>query len=936
LAESASHSRQPFWPILRRWRAWLIPPALLVLALLPRLSAFWQGFVTSDELLWLYNSARFGQALETGRPTDIPQTARPGVTTMWVGTLSLLNAHRQNPTATAAHLTWIAPVSRFAAENTELAIQLVPFLPTARLIVAAFNALGVVGIYFLARRLGGEKAALAGALLIALDPFTVAFSGLLHVDALMVPLLILCLLVWFNALQCSAERTNGRRLAPAGLTLALLSGLCAGLAILSRTTAISIIPVMLISTALWPMPKENRSLKTILLHGFLWLVGLLVALFGAFPAMWGNPARTWTNLYTSIAAYRQLVSTAAVDHGGFPGRFYMSAYLLRLTPLTLIGLALSVGAPLFDRGRGAPQRRFVYVLLWLFVGSVTLLSLFHPVRADLYLLPAFPALNLLAGIGWSEAIDWPFKLRGRSTAQAGQAIMLLVLGAAQGAALFGGYPYYLDTYNPLVGGIEAAMHTLPVGRGEGLEQVAAYLNRLPQAETTLVAVTNPLGLAPLFQGRTLFLDDRSGLLADYLVITAQDRQVDAARVDALVGGAEVVYTVRAGGVPIVWLYRTAYTAEAAYLAQFAAPTDLILCDAPIPFARHTPVDALPKVQIVDQADENEMVAMLNRWRALHTRLWYLASPAASPITAQAIRRQLDSYAVRLDVVDLGYVTLTLYILPGDADFRPLENMPLPLGAVGLTGIALTRADPPADGSLDMVLRWRAETRPAADMFPFVHLRDQAGHLWAVIGGDRLLLDRRGYPTSAWQPGEGVEQSWGLPLPPGLPPGRYRVYVGLTDTQGRTDDHAAPALEVEIGPAQKPPLPDELAFAHSPSVTWRGRLRLFGVDLPTRAVAGQTVVVGIGWTALDRPDERYNIRLSLEGSDGRGGPAQTVALSRFPTDQWRRGETLRELYDLVLPADMSNGRYTLSIQVLDANGIALSPPVSLAAITVGAE
>ena len=58
-------------------------------------------------------------------------------------------------------------------------------------------------------------------------------------------------------------------------------------------------------------------------------------------------------------------------------------------------------------------------------------------------------------------------------------------------------PYALAYYNPRRGG-PAASRVLLVGWGEGLDQVAAYLNAQPSSERQLIAIYFPLELN--FQG----------------------------------------------------------------------------------------------------------------------------------------------------------------------------------------------------------------------------------------------------------------------------------------------------------------------------------------------------------------------------------------------------------------------------------------------------
>ena len=87
-------------------------------------------------------------------------------------------------------------------------------------------------------------------------------------------------------------------------------------------------------------------------------------------------------------------------------------------------------------------------------------------KFDRYLLPVFPALDLLAGVGWVYAVRWGHDLlvRGRKNgprdagaAEKGDARLLprptflsilTLLIVLQGATIWTGWPYYLAIYNP--------------------------------------------------------------------------------------------------------------------------------------------------------------------------------------------------------------------------------------------------------------------------------------------------------------------------------------------------------------------------------------------------------------------------------------------------------------------------------------------------------
>jgi hypothetical protein len=80
-------------------------------------------------------------------------------------------------------------------------------------------------------------------------------------------------------------------------------------------------------------------------------------------------------------------------------------------------------------------------------------------------------------------------------------------------------------------------------------------------------------------------------------------------------------------------------------------------------------------------------------------------------------------------------------------------------------------------NFELTLYWRAKAVVENDYTVFVHLVDQGGKLWGQ--GDSVPV-RGMYPTSAWLPGQLVEDRHVVQVDPDVPPGSYRVLVGLYD------------------------------------------------------------------------------------------------------------------------------------------------------------
>jgi 4-amino-4-deoxy-L-arabinose transferase-like glycosyltransferase len=978
--------------------------ALWLLALLPRLHAVLLGFVTPDEPSWVFRALRFSQALETQRWADTFQIGHPGVITMWAGALGLWWQRWRAVPGAAEHVAWIDRVAWVTPDNSALFDHLAPLLPPARLAMALLCSLGVAVAYLLSRRLWGHRVALAGAVTMALNPFLAALSGLLHVDAPATTFLLLSLLAWLVALkqetrppsvppvQPTGGRTQGApapwRLfsLPRGLygggpgwgffgaaLYALLSGLAAGLAILSKSPSVYVLAGAGLSALLFILLVPKRSwlrLGRIAVLGVLWTAGLVAALY-SFPAMWNDPLGVLGGIYGLAGRHLDVPHGVSfyrgVAGGSFGPGFYPTVLLYRLTPVVLAGLVLALWATvhaLWPRAGRDRVRAATLLSLWAFALGYTAFMTVAAKKFDRYLLPVFPVLDLLAAVGWVHGLRWLYGRRESAQRLPAQAVtaLLACLAVAQLATALPSWPYLLDVYNPLAGGLGSALRTLAVGWGEGNERVAFYLSASAQVEgEQIIAAGSPVTLGPLVDGRVVVLDEASRAVADRVLITALDQQVAPQRVSALISGATLEHTVRVAGQEILWLYDARTGAEAEHLAHYGAPGDLVLCDAASPFCRGALASTAENapwqgnVHLLTPANqaagtEPEIVEALNQWSARHTRLWYLAYPAAtsqtlsadlaSPFAAAILRRQLESYATRLDHVDLGDVTATLYILPQEPRFEVSREAFSPIrfdGQLAVTGAALYDPQPAADEAIRFRLHWTAEAAPRGNYRAFIHLIEDdagagSGHLRQAGRGQEMLVDGRGWPTSYWLPdGSIVGADYRLGLPGGLPPGAYRLVLGLADVatdqwlpvldaEGRIVGTTADLLPVQVGPAAAPPRPDApLHLGHPSDATWAG-LRLLGHSAPSHAQAGQRIVVETGWlgteAAAGHPGQDLQVRLGLAGPSGDPALVTTLPLSRYPTSRWRAKEVIHELYDLRLPAEFEGGAYTLTLALLD--------------------
>ncbi len=111
----------------------------------------------------------------------------------------------------------------------------------------------------------------------------------------------------------------------------------------------------------------------------------------------------------------------------------------------------------------------------------------------------------------------------------------------------------------------------------------------------------------------------------------------------------------------------------------------------------------------------------------------------------------------------------------------ISGAPLPEGAanfgdqIALLGVELEEAALVPGGQLPVTLTWQGLAEMSADYTVFVQVLDAADRIVGQVDAWPVQGTR---PTSTWQPGEVIRDPYMVQLSPDLPPGDYRVIVGL--------------------------------------------------------------------------------------------------------------------------------------------------------------
>jgi hypothetical protein len=546
---------------------------LLILALaLPRLTTL-DRYVTIDEPLWLMRSANFYQALWTRDWKNTSQVGHPGVTITWAGTAGFLWKFPGYVKLADEQFKKENKFEEFLSSKSRAALEL---LVAGR----TFTALGVVLALLLAFplmvRLAGWGPALLAFLLIALDPFFIALSKLLHLDGLVTALMFLSMLAFLCYLDKGRQKQD-----------LLLSGVAAGLSWLTKSPAFFLIPFMglLMLIELFKTWKGIsmgelrhhtawlRDIWTVARPWLIWLtIGVIVFVL-LWPAIWVDPVGTISQIFTQATDYAfeghshvTFFNGQVFDVGQSAWYFYPVSLMWRITPPELIGVLILGVVWIFSKAfhLSLERRRLAWVMGLFALLFIVFISLSQK-QFDRYQIPVLPALCILGAFGWYALLErlgvwvrrtFPGKMARLSELLLGGVVVFWqLLGVLQTA------PYYMNYYNALLGGDRAAPAVMMIGRGEGLDQAAQYLNNLPDARKLRVyAWYAPGPFSFYFKGKSWLMDPSTTLAdilnADYAVIYIHQwqRQTPSKEVLDYFARMTPVYIARIGNLDYAQVY----------------------------------------------------------------------------------------------------------------------------------------------------------------------------------------------------------------------------------------------------------------------------------------------------------------------------------------------------------------------------------------------
>jgi hypothetical protein len=842
---------------------------------------------------------------------------------MWLGAGGVTVHRLLNPEESVRHLDWIRNLAWLDPESGEAFRHLAFFLPGGRIAVALVTSLSLAVVFLLLSRLFDRRVTVVTVGLLALDPFLIGHSGLLHTDALLSTFGFLTLVSALNGLR-----------SPRWALWWPLTGMFAGLALLTKSPAlifVGFVPLLLglrcVQSGVNGSLKAGDCLRAIA-HGLLFVVFLAITFCSLHPGVWADPVSTFQRSFS--LAGRHITS---VQHPVFfagetvldPGvAFYPVVFFFRISPLVLLGLVLGLAR----LSALQPERRFAFLALLLvallFGVGISLSTKKH----DRYLLPLFPPLALAAALGGAGLLDRALdKVAGsfKPTVSQSSAVSTYGLGALlvvllQGIFALASAAYPLTYYNPLLGGMSTAADMVPTGWGEGWGTAARRLNQLPEADRLNVAAASVPSFAPVFRGHTLPLEDDEIPLADYVVVD----HLDDERKGLTVWDSLIVPSRRR---PTTIYENKAPLEVANWLTVRVRPDDLILLDADTPL-RHHYSGAAELLSARSIPDEATLADWLAEHVPGHDAVWLVSSPGASPVTAEQLGRQLEELASPLHTTAVASSIVTK-LAP-----KPRPGMASPAAYRASFGGQLALVDGVVPESvrwpqsLEITLRWRTLFDLGTDHQAVVVLRSDDGHGW--VREESPVRNGVNFPTSAWKAGEWADTTYNLRLLPDLPPDRYRVEIslynketgarlGAVDSEGAFQGTRVRIGEVEIAPPQKSPGAGTLNIVERLDMP-AGPLRLIGTgDVPERVLSGDHLSFELFWQADKTPEADYRVRLALDNPHEEAELGVVAPLSPYPTSQWQAGDRFRNHHSLHVAPSLSSGQWQLLLNVLDEKG-----------------
>ncbi len=564
--------------------SWLLTLILLLVLIVPSHAIGIARFSDIDEPWWVISGSNFYYAVTHHDYASTIYEYHPGVTTTWIVAAGMLAYFPQYRGLGQGYFD--ARKDNFDNFLKEHGKQTLILLRDSRLIQTAVLVVLALLAFFLLQFLIDRTIAFL-AIVLAMDaPFFLGHARLLNHEAM------LSLFILISVLGMLVYLHKGRK-----WMYLLVSGAAFGLAQLTKSTSIVVVPVIGLMLFVGLFERESgrklgaKFLNTAGIFG-VWLITAALVYVILWPGMWVAPGKMLYEVYGNAFSYAFQGARLDVTQELQPAKFslninltgiaiYLIRWLTRSTWITWLGLILAVFA-LFSKKKELVSSLAKWMMGYLALIAVLFIVMFGIAQgrdSPHYILTSFVCLDLIAGMGWGYALIW---LSGRWPALAKTwtkvSVMAVLIVLQIGSAL-PYYPYYFTYENPVM---HAILGNVPYGYGEGLDRAAAYLAQKPDASAMKVYAYAGMGpFSYFFPGRTEVLKKvyltEDGLpsviagmkWADYLVLYTelQNTQPESVKLLQALKDVQPEKIISIHGMEYARIYRIADIPQSVYDAM---------------------------------------------------------------------------------------------------------------------------------------------------------------------------------------------------------------------------------------------------------------------------------------------------------------------------------------------------------------------------------
>lgn len=418
---------------------------LFVVSRLPLL-----GYDTFNTDVWKWKARiyDFGSGVFNLKFIQTIQKYHPGVTLLWIGTLAVK----------VYNFFYESILGKLPADNSFVTVFELNSIQ--KLFVVVTIGLVMAAIFYPLRKIFGVKYALIAVVLISLEPFYLALTREIHLEGLMSSFMLASLIWLYFYLKNSGRKIN-----------LIISGIFTGLAILTKTSALFMLPFMGICMFVWSYTNGHHflpSIKSALAIYGKWFIVAVLTFIIIWPAMWTNPILALQTLFKGIydvgveGGHEQFYfGKYTLDPGYF---YYLVVFALRSSVYLLVGL---LGYIILRNKMEPEHRKFSFYSALFAVSYLVFLSI-PSKKLDRYIVPAFLGFLPVAAFFYHYLFEKVKKY----------AITTPIFLFLPVFTLIWVHPDYFSYYSPLFGGLKTGVEVIEPKWMIGVSEIVSYFDNI--------------------------------------------------------------------------------------------------------------------------------------------------------------------------------------------------------------------------------------------------------------------------------------------------------------------------------------------------------------------------------------------------------------------------------------------------------------------------